>query len=359
MWTSLQPSDVASCPVGELATSAPPGRWHDALRRLGTHERDGAWVVAGTRDVAAALASEDLSVAPAAGQHGPAARLVARMARFSDGAEHHRRRELLIGMLPPVARVVTAAGALANDYLRRRSASFDIMPAARLIPAEALGLALGLTPAAAQRAAALTGALCDAVTPSLRPRAGTARAGTARAGAKSASDAAAVDLAALLASGLGTDDEDMVIAAISILFQARDATAALIGTTLLAGGRGGPVAGGSTSVPHRVEDVLRHEAPTQCTRRTAVAGTAIGDAAVPAGAPVWIFLATAERGTGVPATFGSGPHGCPGSAHAAAIASQVVTVVEADGWRLVPGQRIELEPRPNLRVPARVLVARR
>jgi cytochrome P450 len=162
----------------------------------------------------------------------------------------------------------------------------------------------------------------------------------------------------LLAGGLGNDDEHAVTVAISILFQARDATAALIGTALLAGRRGGQRADGEARVPQRIEDVLRHEAPTQCTRRTAVADAAIGDAVVPAGAPVWIFVATAERGTGVPATFGSGRHGCPGAAHATAIACQVVTVVEAGGWWPAAGQRIELEPRPNLRVPARVLVVR-
>lgn len=349
MWTSLQPADLASRPIEELATRAPPDRWHDALRQLGTHERDGSWVVTGPRDVAAALASEHLSVAPAAARGGAAARLVARMARFSDGADHHRRRDLLISMLPPVAGVATAAGALANDYLRRRTATFDIMPAARLVPPEALALGLGLAPAAAQRAAVLTGVLCDAVTPSLRPRAGTEGAG----------DAAAVDLAALLASGLGNDDEDMVTAAISILFQARDATAALIGTAMLAGSRGGSQADGRASVPNRIEDVLRHEAPTQCTRRTAVADVAIGDAVVPADAPVWVFVATAERGTGRPATFGSGPHGCPGASHATVIARQFVTVVEADGWRPAAGQQVELEPRPNLRAPARILVVRR
>ena len=55
------------------------------------------------RDVEAALGSAALSVVPAAGNGGPAAELIASMARFSDGAEHDRRRELLVSMLPPVA----------------------------------------------------------------------------------------------------------------------------------------------------------------------------------------------------------------------------------------------------------------
>ena len=41
-----------SCPVEELTISAPPARWHGPLLALGTHCRDGSWVVAGPRDVA-------------------------------------------------------------------------------------------------------------------------------------------------------------------------------------------------------------------------------------------------------------------------------------------------------------------
>jgi cytochrome P450 len=344
MRTSIHPGDLADCPVEELATSAPPARWHGPLQELGTHCRDGGWVVAGARDVEAALGSAALSVVPAAGNGGPAAELIASMARFSDGADHTRRRDLLVSLLPPVPTVAAAAGARTNDYLRRRSAAFDIMPMARHLPAEVLALSLGLSPAVADRAATLTGILCDAVTPALRPKEGTEGAG----------DPAAVALAGVVADGLGTSDTDRITAAISLLFQARDATAALIGTTVLAG------RGDDTAVPaaQRIDDVLRHDAPVQCTRRTAIQDTAVGAARIPAGAPVWIFVATAERGGGRPATFGSGPHGCPGAAHATAIARQVAAVLLADGWRPVPGQRVELEPRPNLRIPARVLVAR-
>jgi cytochrome P450 len=347
---SLLPADqIASVPVSELAISSAPERWHGPLRELGTHCRDGACVVVGPRDVPVALAAPSLTAAPPPSQadqavpSGPAAQLLARMARFSDGHDHRKRRELLVSMLPPVPRVTKAAGARTNYYLRRRLATFDIMPMARQLPAEVLAMAIGLPPGDAERAAALTGVLCDAVTPTLVPRPGTGSGG----------DTAAEALIALMA-GLGGGDQERVTAAISILFQARDATAGLIGTAVLAGAR----TAASSSVPQRVEDVLRREGPVQCTRRTAVIATQIGDSMVPAGAALWIFLATAERGTGVPATFGSGPHGCPGPAHAYAIARQVVTVLEAEGWRPVHGQRTELEPRPNVRVPGRVMVTR-
>jgi cytochrome P450 len=196
----------------------------------------------------------------------------------------------------------------------------------------------------------------------------------------SAADAAAAELSALAAGRAGQDPE-RIAAVISILFQARDATAALIGLAVLAGGADGTAPGRESAAPgretaapgretaapgretvapgRRIEQVLRRDAPVQCTRRTARADAAIGDVVVPAGAPVWIFMAAAERGSGIPATFGSGPHACPGAAHAAAIARPVVTVLEADGWRPAAGQRIEFEPRPNIRVPARVLVTRR
>ncbi len=343
MWTEVLAEQLADTPIEQIATSAAPGRWHPALRQAGTHCRDGSWVVAGARDVAAALASPALTVAAVPGRSsvGPAARLLASMARFSDGPDHRRRRELLASLLPPVPRLARTAAVRTNDYLNRRNASFDVMPLARQLPAEVLAGALGLAQADAARAATLTGMLCDAVTPSLLPREGTAAIG----------DAAAVQLTTLMASRWGQDDE-RITAAVSILFQARDATAALIGAAVLADGRA------AVSAAQQVEHVLRHEAPVQCTRRTALTEAHIGDAKIPAGAPVWIFVATAERGSGVPATFGSGPHGCPGAAHAGAIARQVVTVLAAEGWRPVAGQRIDLEPRPNVRVPARVLVTR-
>jgi cytochrome P450 len=132
------------------------------------------------------------------------------------------------------------------------------------------------------------------------------------------------------------------------LVQARDATAALIGLAVLTGQH--------SSAAQRVDHVLRRDAPVQCTRRAVAADTAIGDVVLPAGAGLWIFLAAVERGTPLPATFGAGPHACPGAAHATAIARQVVSVLDAEGWQPAAGQRIDLERRPNIRSPRKVLV---
>jgi cytochrome P450 len=334
---------LAGIPLPELATRAAPGRWHEALRSLGTHQHDGAWIVSTPADVEAALESRALAVAPPARPAGPAATLLGQMARFSNGPDHERRRELVMRLLPPVTEVSLMAGDRTDHYVRRRAAAFDVMPLARVLPAEVLATAMGLTARQAGEAAWLTGRLCDAVAPGMQPQPGEPEDDDA--------DEAASALCALM-SGFGPAGEaDAIAAAASILFQARDATAALIGLAVL-----------DTSdreSPHqRVEHVLRCDAPVQCTRRSTVAEAAVGGELLPAGAQVWAFVAAAERGTGVPATFGSGPHGCPAAAHATAIARQVVTVLDADGWRLAPGQQIELEPRPNIRSPRRVLVSR-
>jgi cytochrome P450 len=347
MRTSGDVVGLADRPAEVLATAAPIGRWHAALRAAGTFRTgDGSWVVAGPSAVRTALGAPELSVVPVQPvQDGSAARLVALMARFSDGQEHHRRRALVSQLLPPVAEVGRVAGTLADDYIRRRNATFDVMPMARSVPVQALARGLGLAPGAARRAATLTGTLCDALAPSLLPRSVTGNV----------TDAAAAELTALMA-GLAGADEEHAAALIGILFQARDATAALIGSALRAATGPGPADGAAAG--RYVERVLRQSAPVQCTRRIAKTDVDVGGVVIPAGAAVWIFVATAEQGAGTPATFGSGLHGCPGAAHATTMARQVVAVLAAEGWRPVAAQHVTLEPRPNIRMPARVLVTR-
>ncbi len=363
MLTRVSAAELAEIPVAELATCAAPARWHEALISLGVHRRADAWLVSAPHDVAAALSCTALAVTPPLDPSGAAGELLARMARFANGEAHTLRRALVMRLMPPLPAVVTATGNLASEYLLRRTTTFDIMPMARTLPAEVLAKAMGLAEADAKMAARLTGQLCAAVSPTL------AVVAESRADA----DRAAGELCAVL-HRCGLHDDEEIAAAVSILFQARDATAALIGTAVLAAPFGRPVgharrsrraaASGpaswrqANSPAQRVDHVLRNEAPVQCTRRTAIADVLVGDTAVPAGSAVWIFVAAAEQGSGMPATFGAGPHRCPGASLATAIARQVVTVLDAEGWRPAAGQRIELESRPNLRLPGRVMVSR-
>ncbi len=380
MPTSAEALELAGIPVQRLATYGDSERWQAALRSRGAHHHGDAWILAAPDDVDAGLAAAQLTVAPPPSPAGPAADLLGRMARFSNGADHARRRELVSRLLPPVAEAARHAAGLARrllreeclppgrglqsgeGFLRGQAAGFDLMPVARTLPVRALAAALGLQSSQAERAAALTGQLCDTFAPRLTgartpsATAGSATGGGCVADAPQSADEAASELCALLSATVPLADTETIAAAAGILFQARDATAALIGLAALALADA-PVPGWLPA-GELIDSVLRREAPVQCTRRTAAADSTVGGARLPAGADVWIFTAAAERGREVPATFGSGPRGCPGATHAAAVAEVVIEVLSADGWRPAPGQRVELEDRPNIRCPRAVQVRR-
>ena len=346
MTTDAKPQAPPGLPVQQMAASAQPGWWHQAPPPPAARQLGQAWIVTDVGAVTAALAAPSLVVVPPHRPAGPAADILVRMARFSNGSQHTRRRALVSGLLPPLASADRITSDRVNRRLRRRALEFDAMPLARTVPAEVLGIAMGLPPAQAERAATLTGRLCDAVS-GLQPPPVPDRA-----------DDAAAELCALM-SGLVADNTETegnvrveaTAAAVSILFQARDAAAALIGLSLAAGS-------GRLPADQPVDQVLRENAPVQCTRRRTTAATAVGDTLIPAGADVWIFVAAAEQGSVIPATFGCGPHACPAAAHAIAISRRFLLGLAAQGWRATPGQDVVLEDRPNIRCPRRVLVSR-
>jgi cytochrome P450 len=338
MTTTTGADELSGVPIAELATRPDPARWHQELRALGTHSQGDQWIVSSPLDVATALTAPDLHVIPPTAGAGPAADLIGGMARFREGEAHRRGRALTVMLLPPLAEITARARDCAAHFLRERATAevLDVMPLARTIAAEALGRAMGLRGPDAASAADATGRLCDALV----------------SGQTSDADEAATQLRAAIRP-LRLSDEGETVAAASILFQARDATAALVGAAALA-----PARAQLEQTAVRVDSVLRRQAPVQCTRRSAVADTTIGAAFIPRGSEVWIFLAAAELGNGRPATFGTGPHGCPAADEAAAIARAVLTVLDEDGLRPVPGQHVDHEQRPNLRLPCRVLVSR-
>ena len=149
-----------------------------------------------------------------------------------------------------------------------------------------------------------------------------------------------------LARAFGPMD-DRAVAHVSVLFQAMDATAALVAAALV--DHLGPPDGGAhpaTPVP-----------PIMLTTRTLATRCRIGDVTVPAGAPVVVHLGAATIATATPRaatgfTFGLGPHACPGVDVATATAGGIVDAVA--GRRVAwaePGRPLTYEGRPNLRLP--------
>ena len=364
--------------LARLAASTADISRYAPLRYQPVHENAEGWVVARPDDVAAALSSAALTVGTASQPPGAARRLQAQMARFTDGPAHQRRRELVQSLLPDPARLERDAWSMTSAGLAGRRGRRDAMELARQVPCAVLAASLGtapetigaaaetadvvpgaadvvpraadVVPRAASSVADLTGQLCAVLAP--RSAAGLASGDTpANDGDAAEGDAAAT---ALLAEMATPDGEERAVAAVSILFQAHDATAGLIGLALCAAA-GHPQA----SATDLVGLAERGDPPVQCTRRVAARPVTIGGVIIPAGALVWVLLATADRGDPwPPATFGGGPHACPARMAATALARGVVGAILDGGWRPVPGQPVGYEPRPNLRIPVSVLLER-
>lgn len=286
-----------------------------------------------------ALSSQALSVVRSEPPVGDAQRLQAQMARFSDGEDHSRRRAVVQARLAGLGGLESAAAQRTTRLLRARTAPFDVMPLARTVPVAVLATALGVDESDVERVTGLIAALCDALAPSIEPRP-----------LPDDIDRVAADLVERLRAP-GFQNEEHLVAAVSVLFQARDATAALIGATLLA-----PVRHSDGSVDQWLESALQQDAPVLCTRRVALSEVLIGGTSISKGSAVWVMLNSAEPGFGSePATFGAGPHACPGARAARDIARGIVSAVLA-GWQPIPDQAVAYEPRPNLRLVSRLMV---
>ncbi|MFD7661838.1 hypothetical protein [Streptomyces sp. NPDC059788] len=239
---------------------------------------------------------------------GGMAWLRARVARFSSGEAHARRRALAAGALggPEAAGVLRGAARVRAEALLRGPGPVEVMArVARVVPAEVLAASLGAV--ATTETAGLVGDV--------------ARAYHAHGEAVPAADRA---LARLVADFGGTWDE-AAAARIGLLVQAYDATAGLIGSAayaLLAGdGAAEPRSGaGADLVAGLLDRVLCADPPVRGTFRAPVGG----------GDPVRVGLVAADGSL----AFGAGAHACPGRAHARALAAGVLDAVRVRGCRL-------------------------
>jgi cytochrome P450 len=170
----------------------------------------------------------------------------------------------------------------------------------------------------------------------------------------------------------GLDDPNLIIAnAIGFLSQSYEATAGLIGNTLVALARDPVLADAVAATPELLEAVIREvsrfDPPIQNTRRFLAEDTIIAGRKLKAGDAILLVLAAANRDPAVNPdpnsfdprrcdpvvfSFSAGAHQCPGAEMASAISRGAVKQLLAAGVRLEElAGNLRYRPSQNARVP--------
>jgi cytochrome P450 len=336
------------------ATHADPSAWYARRRVEAPLAWDvplQLWIAADAASVLDALAHPQLRVrplsepVPATLAGSPAGEVFGHLVRMNDGAFHARHKPAVQAharSFDPDA-VADAARAAAAD-LAPRAAPDALLSG---IPVQAMARLLGVP---TEQLDATTDWV-TAFTQGIAPGAG--------ADAIAAANVAAVQLVAQGAA----QGFDPVRAAnrIALMQQALDATAGLIGNTVLALRRDPTL--GREDVHALVAEVARWDAQVQNTRRFAAQDIVLRGQSVRAGQGVLLLLACANRDDVLnpngeafvldrPArrnlAFGSGVHACPGERIALAIAAAVLPAAE----HALEGRRhAGYRPLANARIP--------
>jgi cytochrome P450 len=322
-----------------------------AQRPLHRDDALGLWVAASAAAVSAAFTSEICRVRPTAepvpkALVGTAAGDVfGRMVRMNDGAYHMRMKpgvSATVAMLAPGAitgHADTAAQRLA-DELQPAAQPARIADFAFRLPPYTIGALLGLPADVLPAVAASTGDFVRGMAP------GAAAADVER-GAVAAR--ALIDAVRTLPRYQSANDES-VANVVGFFWQSYEATAALIGSTLVALARHAEARDLVRHQPQAlaavVSEVTRHDAPVQNTRRFVAAPGVVAGQAMQGGDTVLLVLAAANRDPAANAdparfdparrerrsfTFSFGAHACPGEMLAVLMASAGVARLLAAG----------------------------
>ncbi|CAM5559968.1 Cytochrome P450 OS=Streptomyces alboniger OX=132473 GN=CP975_32605 PE=3 SV=1 [Streptomyces alboniger] len=354
-----------------------------AERPLAFDEAVGAWVACDEAAVRAVLSATALRVRPPAEPvpagivDTPAGDVFGDLVRMTDGEPQHRLKAVVVDAL---GHVDTARAAhLAAERTRDVLAAGGRPPFEELmfgVPARVVAALCGLDQGTDAEAARLIGDFVQCIPASATPE------------QQKAAALAAGRLQELLGPGIERGEDgtgllaDLVRAArhaswsrtapllsnaVGFLSQTYDATAGLIGNTLVALARGARLPERLADAEAFVREVVRHDAPIQNTRRFAAEPFRHGEAEISPGEQVLVVLAAANRdpaanpdphafrpGRPDPAvfTFGAAAHRCPGQALAVTVAVAVVREVLAAGFD--PAQlpaEVTYRPLANARIP--------
>ncbi|ASW55621.1 cytochrome P450 [Plantactinospora sp. KBS50] len=362
-------------------TAADPYPYYASLvaeRPFGFDETLRAWVAADAAAVRAVLTEPALRVRPPAepvpaGIVGTAAgEVFGRLVRMTDGDPQRRLKQAVVTALGAVdADRAAALAAERSAHLVKRQA--PLRDQLFSVPAQVVAVLCGLDDPAADEAGVLIGDFVQCIPATATPQQ-QARAAMAAAALREllgpALSGRGSGLLADLVRAAGPDAEPAAVAAngLGLLSQTFDATAGLIGNTLVAYGR-------RPDLPRRdaaavravVREVARHDAPIQNTRRFVAEPVPVAGATLAPGDAVLVLLAAANRDPAAnesperfrtdraePAvfTFGAGPHACPGRDLATAIAAAVVDTLLGGGFDPAGLDGVSYLTLANARIPA-------
>jgi cytochrome P450 len=359
-----------------------------AYRPLYREHRLGLWVALGAKEVAEILGCDAVRVRPlaepipAAIKGAPAGDIFKDLVRMNDGPRHAQAKAAVGACLRAFEPAQTAAIArrdaitLARTLAVQQREGLDLFNFA--LPVRVVAQLIGLPEDLAGRSAALVGDFVRCLSPLSGPDeiAGSNKAAESLLQLlrdewrRSGHGGLAAQAERL--RDLGLDAHDAVLAnLVGFMSQTYEATAGLIGNTLLALARNPHhrrLAGGDDALLQRViEEVARHDPSVHNTRRFVAEDCVIAGEAMKQGDQILVVLAAANRD---PAhcerphvfdpdradrssfTFGAGRHACAGQAIATAIAAAGVQALMSHGLDIAAlAGPVEYRRSVNSRIP--------
>lgn len=337
-------------PVAAVTHANPYPYYADLVRRapLARDETLGLWVAASAEAVTAVLTSDLCRVRPPAEPvprallGSSAAEIFRSLVRMNDGPRHSALKQAVSATLGSLND--TSVAEPSREWARRLLTDRNLNDFAFQLPIYVVGHLLGVPDDRLPELSLWMGAFVPALAPGGLPE-------QVERGKETASllldlfrsllseSGGLVSALAREARRAGEDEEVIHANTIGFLFQAHDATAGLIGNTILALAerpemRQRAIAG-SNLLRQVLQEVLRYDPPIQNTRRFVARDGLVLGCPMKEGDAVLVLLAAANRDPAVHPepdrfdplregrrlfTFGIGPHACPGEMLATTIA---------------------------------------
>jgi cytochrome P450 len=353
----------------------------------------GAWVASSADAVTAVLTSDLCGIrpvgepVPAAISESSAAEIFRHLVRMTDGDGHGPLKEAVSAALASVGRdqVVRQSNTSARILLAGQGQRLELDRSQDFIfglPVHVLGSLLGIPQDRLQQTALWMSDFVHCLAPASSPeqiKQGNVAASHLRdmfrgllVDQPNQPDDSLLGVLVRETQRVGYEAVDLLIAnSIGFLWQGYEATAGLIGNTLLTLATHtevrDDVAADPSLLTHVIQEVLRYDAPIQNTRRFINCDGILAGQKMKTGDAILVVLAAANRDPAANPnperfdmfrrdrqifSFGAGVHACPGDALATAIARTGIEELLATGATLMQShENVTYRPSANARIP--------